>query len=152
MEDNRGEFFIFVAGYPDNMERFLKSNPGLSSRFDKILKFEDYSAEELVSIGLKMCDDQGYELTTKAKKYLSEYMSFIYQFRDKYFGNARTVRSIIHDMIKFQNLRLAGMPASERIDLNLHQIKLSDVSQLKMKKDDALFNKKTIGFRSRSES
>ena len=43
MEDNRGQFFVFAAGYPDNMETFLKANPGLNSRFDKILKFDDYS-------------------------------------------------------------------------------------------------------------
>ena len=47
MEDHRGKFFIFVAGYPDNMERFLKTNPGLNSRFDKVLKFEDYEPTEL---------------------------------------------------------------------------------------------------------
>ena len=47
MEDKRGQFFVFAAGYPDNMEAFLKANPGLSSRFDKVLRFEDYSPEEL---------------------------------------------------------------------------------------------------------
>jgi len=50
MEDNRGEFFVFVAGYPDNMEEFLKANPGLNSRFDKILKFEDYEPKQLMEI------------------------------------------------------------------------------------------------------
>ena len=50
MEDNRGEFFVFVAGYPENMDAFLKANPGLRSRFDKVLKFEDYSPEELAEI------------------------------------------------------------------------------------------------------
>ena len=44
MEDKRGAFFVFAAGYPENMETFLKANPGLRSRFDKVLKFEDYSS------------------------------------------------------------------------------------------------------------
>ena len=57
MEDSRGKFFVFVAGYPDNMESFLKANPGLNSRFDKILKFEDYSPKDLNQIAMLMLDD-----------------------------------------------------------------------------------------------
>ena len=67
MEDHRGEFFIFVAGYPDNMDKFLKANPGLSSRFDKTLKFEDYNSLQLTEIGIKMFTDEGYNISSKAK-------------------------------------------------------------------------------------
>src|SRR5690606_37491381 len=58
MEDHRGEFFVFVAGYRENMENFLKANPGLNSRFDKILKFEDYTPEDLMHIALMMLDEK----------------------------------------------------------------------------------------------
>src|SRR5437868_15459399 len=54
MEDNRGDFIVIVAGYTDNMRTFLESNPGLSSRFDREFNFEDYSAEQLYDIALKM--------------------------------------------------------------------------------------------------
>nr|WP_290930852.1 hypothetical protein [Haliscomenobacter sp.] len=52
MEDMRGQFFVFVAGYTDNMETFLKANPGLNSRFDKMLRFEDYMPDELLQIAM----------------------------------------------------------------------------------------------------
>lgn len=58
MEDQRGLFFVFVAGYTEPMEHFLKSNPGLNSRFDRILKFEDYTTQELMDIAIKMFGDQ----------------------------------------------------------------------------------------------
>ena len=105
MEDQRGKFFVFAAGYPDNMEIFLKANPGLNSRFDKILSFEDYSPEELLQISIKMFDDEGLKVTSKAQTHLGGYFKYIYTYRDKYFGNARTVRNVVSDAIKYQNLR-----------------------------------------------
>ena len=74
MEDNRGAFFVFVAGYPDNMESFLKANPGLSSRFDKILKFEDYSPDELSQIAMLMFDEKEVVVSPAAAEYLKEYL------------------------------------------------------------------------------
>ena len=85
MEDMRGHFFVFVAGYPDNMENFLKANPGLSSRFDKTLKFNDYSPAQLEAIALKMLDDEGYKLAAKAN------VSFMARIASGGFGNAKRV-------------------------------------------------------------
>jgi len=152
MEDHRGEFFIFVAGYPDNMEDFLKANPGLSSRFDKILKFEDYEPEELLEIALYMFDEKGFKLHKAAKEHLAKYLAFLHEFRDKYFGNARTVRNIITEVIKNQNLRLAALPTTKRTKTAIQTITLEDVSTFKLDKDDFVFNKKTIGFRSGKRS
>ena len=109
MEDHRGEFYVFVAGYPENMDGFLKANPGLGSRFDKILRFEDYSPEELLQIALFMFAEDQYMVTEQAREHLGKYMAFLYQFRDKYFGNARTVRQIVLEAIKNQNLRVATL-------------------------------------------
>ena len=107
MEDDRGEFFVFAAGYPDNMEVFLKANPGLRSRFDKVLKFDDYSAEELLSIALSMISQNGYHIQEPAKDHLYHELRELHATRNKYFGNAREVRKIVLDIIKNQNLRLA---------------------------------------------
>jgi SpoVK/Ycf46/Vps4 family AAA+-type ATPase len=146
MEDMRGEFFVFVAGYTDNMETFLKANPGLNSRFDKFLKFEDYNPAEMLLIAHQMLDEQKLTITEDADLHLKNYLEFIYNFRDKYFGNARTVRSIINDIIKKQNLRLAALTPKKRKSINLNEIDLKDLEHLKLDKNDFIFNRRTIGF------
>lgn len=150
MEDDRGKFFIFAAGYPENMESFVKSNPGLSSRFDKTLKFVDYNPDELKEIALKMFMDSHKKLTAKADNYLSKYIQFIYQYRDKYFGNARTIRLLVDEILKKHKLRLA-----QEADKNVHRknpnlIVLEDVSFLVFKPDEIAFTRKSIGFRGNS--
>lgn len=150
MEDSRGEFFIFAAGYPDNMETFLKANPGLRSRFDKVLKFEDYDSSLLYQISLQMLEEEGLEVNEDAKAHLVKYLDFLYEYRDKYFGNARTVRNIINDIVKNQSLRLASIPSEERDPNIVNLITYEDVATLKLSHDDDLFNKKSIGFRKKS--
>ncbi|BDS15394.1 AAA family ATPase [Aureispira anguillae] len=150
MEDSRGEFFVFAAGYPDNMETFLKANPGLRSRFDKILKFEDYESSSLYQIALQMLEEEGLEVNEDAKEHLTKYLDFLYEFRDKYFGNARTVRNIINDIVKNQSLRLASVPSEERNPNIINLITYEDVATLKLSHDDDIFNKKSIGFRKKS--
>jgi SpoVK/Ycf46/Vps4 family AAA+-type ATPase len=147
MEDNRGLFFVFVAGYPDNMEAFLKANPGLNSRFDKVLKFEDYAPQELLQIALLMFEERSIVVVEEAKEHLKNYLAFIYEFRDKYFGNARTVRSIVLEAIKNQNLRLAELTDKQRGKINLNELILADVAPFELNKDNFIFNKKTIGFK-----
>ena len=148
MEDQRGLFFVFVAGYTDNMETFIKANPGLASRFDKTLKFDDYNPEELHQIALQMLLEEGYTLEEDAKIHLGKYLEFIYQFRDKYFGNARSVRQLVQEVIKNQNLRLAALPI-EDLDLNQSTIiQFVDVESFKLDKNSFVFNRKTIGFKS----
>jgi hypothetical protein len=72
MEDHRGAFFVFVAGYPENMDNFLKANPGLASRFDKVLRFEDYSPEELLEIALYMFQQENYRVDEEAREHLGQ--------------------------------------------------------------------------------
>jgi SpoVK/Ycf46/Vps4 family AAA+-type ATPase len=147
MEDNRGKFFVFVAGYPDNMENFLKANPGLASRFDKMLRFDDYSPEELVQIAAMMLEEHGLIPTPEAEQHLRKYLAYIYEYRDKYFGNARTVRGIITDAIKNQNLRLAALTPEDRHSVPANLLTYEDVALFKPDKSSFLFDKKTIGFR-----
>jgi SpoVK/Ycf46/Vps4 family AAA+-type ATPase len=143
MEDRRGEFFVFAAGYLEPMEAFLKANPGLSSRFDKILKFEDYNAAELNQIAMQMIDKEELILSEDAKTHLKKYFEFIYSFRDKYFGNARTIRQIVTDIVIKQNIRLSKISQADRV---INVIELEDVAHLDLLKKDTIFNKKGIGF------
>lgn len=147
MEDKRGQFFVFVAGYPDNMEAFMKANPGLSSRFDKVLKFEDYNAHDLLRIALHMLEEKGIVPAPEAEEHLAAYFAFIYNYRDKYFGNARTVRQIVTEAIKNQNLRLAGFTPDERENVSSNILLLEDVIDFKLDTSGFIFNKKGIGFR-----
>jgi SpoVK/Ycf46/Vps4 family AAA+-type ATPase len=151
MEDKRGEFFVFVAGYPENMEAFLKANPGLNSRFDKVLKFEDYQPEELMRIGLKMLDERGLIPSPEAEEHLREYFKFIHEYRDPFFGNARTVRTIVDEAAKNQNLRLATLDKKDRVDTSTALLTLDDVASFSKNKDEGIFVKKRIGFNAKKQ-
>ena len=149
MEDNRGEFFVFVAGYTDNMEQFLKANPGLSSRFDKQLQFEDYSPDELMQIGISMVNNVQMQFTPEAEEHVRGYFDFIHEYRDKYFGNARTVRLVVTEIMNKHNLRLAAMPKVERTEGVINVISMEDVAHLNRDKTEFNASKKTIGFRAK---
>ncbi len=146
MEDQRGEFFVFAAGYPDNMDHFLKMNPGLKSRFDKIFVFEDYSPSELSEIALKMIKDEGFQLKVDALKYLDKALATLFNQRDKYFGNARTIRQITSEAIKSQNLRLATMPSDKRTKSMSRYIEREDMIKALENNITKDVKKKGIGF------
>lgn len=144
MEDQRGQFFIFAAGYPENMDKFLKANPGLNSRFDKRLQFHDYNAEELMAIAEKMIREQSYKLTSAAKTQLKAVMEDMYMKRDKFFGNARAVRNIVLDVIKFQNLRSSKLASTKQNS----SISVEDIQTLiKELEANQGLQKPTIGFK-----
>ncbi|MCS6929657.1 MAG: AAA family ATPase [Saprospiraceae bacterium] len=148
MEDNRGDFFVFVAGYPEPMEAFLKANPGLASRFDKILRFDDYSPDELFQIALHMFCQENYYVEDSAAEHLRNYLTFLYQMRDRYFGNARAVRQAVLEVIKNQNLRLAQHSQKENLRAeDQHTIVLDDVASLTLDKNKLLlYQRRSIGF------
>lgn len=146
MEDHRGEFFIFVAGYPENMDKFLKANPGLSSRFDKVLKFDDYNESQLTDISVKMFEDDGYQVSAKAKDYLRQYFEKLVIYKDKYFGNARTVRKIVLEVIKNQNLRVSKIPQAERTKRAINKVTFEDVTTVEIMMESQHWSKKGIGY------
>lgn len=152
MEDSRGDFFVFVAGYPKNMDHFLKTNPGLNSRFDKVLQFEDYSSEELAEIAVKMYKDEGMFPTPKAVTYLKDYFVELHQGRDQYFGNARTVRKIVLESVKYQNLRLAALDQKKRSPQMISRIIHQDVVAATAEDSKALYTRKHIGFGNKESS
>lgn len=97
MEDRKGEFVVIVAGYPDEMNLFLNSNPGLKSRFTHTFVFEDYTPDELIEIFQKMISKEDYVIDEKAKEILKKELINIYRKRDKTFGNARLIKRLFEN-------------------------------------------------------
>lgn len=111
MEDHRDELVVIVAGYEEQMERFISSNPGLESRFNRYLVFEDYTGEELLQIFLSLCRKNGYEPDEEAGAYAAELFERMYEQRDENFGNGRTVRNFFENAVAAQSDRVAAMEA-----------------------------------------
>jgi len=125
MEDHRDDFIVVVAGYTDKMEGFLESNPGLRSRFNKIIRFEDYGPLELVSILKLFCSKSHYRVSASVDEKLLDMFSSSYRDRDESFGNARLARNIFEEAIHNQALRIA--PLSEISDEILCTIEAVDL-------------------------
>ncbi|MCP5510403.1 MAG: AAA family ATPase [Leptospiraceae bacterium] len=106
MEDNRSRIIVIVAGYTDNMESFIDKNPGLKSRFNKYIQFEDYSPEELVQIFERISSKMKLNLSEPAKEKLREKFQMEYDLRDKTFGNGRLARNIFEKTYMNQANRL----------------------------------------------
>jgi thioredoxin len=95
MEDLRDRLAVIVAGYPDEMNRFLTSNPGLASRFNRTVEFDDYSPEELLEIFETMIRDGGYQLAVEARERAAQLFAIAYASRTASFGNGRFVRNLL---------------------------------------------------------
>ena len=115
MEDHRDDLVVIVAGYTDLMDKFIHSNPGLESRFNRFLLFEDYSLDELMAI-FKMRCGKGYTLSPEAEPLVRDYIAEESADGDG-FGNARGVRTIFEHILVAQNNRLAKMENVTREDL-----------------------------------
>ena len=115
MEDHRDDLVVIVAGYTDLMGKFIHSNPGLESRFNRFLLFEDYSLDELMAI-FKMRCGKGYTLSPEAEPLVRDYIAEESADGDG-FGNARGVRNIFEHILVAQNNRLAKMESVTREDL-----------------------------------
>lgn len=109
MEDDRGNFIVIAAGYPEPMERFLDSNPGLRSRFSNTIRFDAYSTDDLLSIAKLMATDAGDVLTEDAKTALWLHLTTMENdglLGDPKFGNARYVRTLLESAAENRDLRL----------------------------------------------
>jgi ATPases of the AAA+ class len=107
MEDYREDLIVIVAGYPDLMENFIESNPGLKSRFNKYINFPDYSTDELVRIFRTFCKEYDYVLERDAQKTLKDMIDKIEEEKEEDFANARTIRNLFEKVVTCQARRIA---------------------------------------------
>lgn len=119
MEDHRHDLVVIMAGYRQEMELFLRMNPGLRSRIPFILDFPDYSGEELLCIADRMLHARDYRLTPEARQRLGTVLWHCRLAELEHFGNARLVRNILEAAIRRQAVRLRGRPDLSREDLML---------------------------------
>ncbi|MBP3234385.1 MAG: AAA family ATPase [Eubacterium sp.] len=109
MEDNRDDLIVIVAGYTDKMEEFVNSNPGLKSRFNKYIFFNDYSGKELTSIYNFMAKNQEYMTDEESSKYVQEYLTKRAKAHEENFANAREVRNYLERCIERQASRIVDI-------------------------------------------
>ena len=121
MEDYRDRLVVIVAGYKDEMQRFIDSNPGLQSRFNRYIDFPDYSSGELTDIFKMYMKKNQYTLAPNAEEYLKEQFEYAVAHKDRNFGNARFARNVFEKSIQQQANRLAGQT-------NLDKERLSELT------------------------
>ena len=109
MEDHRDDLVVIVAGYPDLMNEFLESNPGLKSRFNKFIYFEDYTAKEQIAILKSMCEKQDYKLSKSAEKEALRFFEERYRLQLENNGNARDVRNYMEKAISNHASRVVSV-------------------------------------------
>ena len=125
MEDHRENLVVIVAGYPAPMDRFLASNPGLRSRFNKSIVFEDYSEDELFSIFEVFCYPYGLALDAQACERMKAYLHWLVGHKPADFANGRAMRNLFEEAYTNQANRLAGKAEISVEDLS--EILLEDL-------------------------
>lgn len=114
MENHRDRLAVIVAGYPDEMKRFINMNPGLSSRFTRYIEFEDYSPSELLTIFHKLAAESDYHLAEGADAPLLVHLTAKYAMRGRDFGNARYVRTLFEEAVERQATRVTQEGLTDR--------------------------------------
>lgn len=109
MEDHRDDLIVIVAGYTGLMEEFLDSNPGLRSRFNKFIEFEDYTAEEEYEIFRSMCRNQDYVLSESALEEAKRFFKERCESKTETYANARDVRNYLEKAVSNQATRIVKL-------------------------------------------
>ena len=115
MEDKRDDFVVIVAGYPDLMDAFVHSNPGLESRFNRYIHFEDYSADEMLSIFKMSCEKNQYVLTEAAETAVKAYFATA---SISAIANGRGARNLFEKVVTQQAKRTVAMADSQADELS----------------------------------
>ena len=140
MENRRDEVLVIFAGYEELMAQFIKTNPGLSSRISREIKFLDYTIDQLIDILELIVNKRYYQLTDDCKVVLRQHFSEVVNCRN--FGNARYVRKLVDEIVFSQAQRVIE---ADKIQLEddtfLNQITLTDINEAKLSKSISL-----IGF------
>ncbi len=128
MEDHRDDLVVIVAGYTDLMEEFLSSNPGLKSRFNNFIDFDDYTPDELVAILESMCKKYQYQLSPEAKDAAAVFFQKRCENKPENFANARDVRNFIEKAIINHACRVVKLKSVD--ELILSQLEAEDVKSI----------------------
>ncbi|WP_081667555.1 AAA family ATPase [Butyrivibrio sp. MB2005] len=127
MEDHRDDLVVIVAGYTEPMEKFINSNPGLKSRFNKYIEFPDYSIDELEAIFNMNCKKYEYEVEEDTAKHIREMITARKLERTENFANAREVRNLFEEIVTNQARRIAEIESPTADDIRL--IKSEDLME-----------------------
>lgn len=128
MEDYRDDLIVIAAGYHDEMQEFLDANPGLRSRFSRTIEFPDYTAEELMEIIVNHAKKMDYEFTQEALEFVRKRFTDVLAFPPDNFGNARSVRNYLNNVINNQANRLVSQ-INFKVE-ELMQIAIDDVKSV----------------------
>lgn len=109
LEDYRDDLVVIVAGYSDLMNKFFDSNPGLKSRFNTFINFEDYSLDELVQIFKFICNENEYETSEESLCRVHDWLEYELAKKNKGFSNGRFIRNLFDDVIINQSKRLVNL-------------------------------------------
>lgn len=140
MENNRSRVSVIVAGYSEKMEQFLRSNPGLRSRFSRVFHFDDYSPGELAEVFSRMVKTDGYELDVNVTEVVTKH--FVAAKTQEGFGNARAARQLLDDAkIRHAN-RVATLTNRTPVDLNL--LKAEDIVPKRQLEDGLEINEEGL--------
>lgn len=128
MEDDRDRLVVILAGYTDEIKAFINSNPGLQSRFNRYIQFDDYTAEDLLDIFKLSMRKSNYRIKREAFERLKAYFENAVAHKDKNFGNGRFVRNTFERVVQNQADRLAHQMTITSDDLSI--IALDDIEKL----------------------
>lgn len=130
MSDGEGDLAIICAGYPKEMQHFLNSNPGMTSRLRNIVHFPDYTPEELIQVADYTADKRGVIVSEEAKEEIYKKLVEAYRNRNEHFGNARFVNGVIEESKQNMALRLMKNKNIKRLSkVKLSTIEIEDVKK-----------------------
>ena len=109
MEDDRDRLVVILAGYSDEIKQFINSNPGLESRFNRYIHFDDYSDLELMDIFCYNLNKGQYRITEEALLQVYRIINEKLAQKDARFGNARYIRNLFEKIVQKQSDRLASL-------------------------------------------
>ncbi|MBR0163191.1 MAG: AAA family ATPase [Lachnospiraceae bacterium] len=132
MEDDRDNLVVIVAGYPDLMQDFLKSNPGLQSRFNTFIAFEDYTPDDMLDIFKLYCKNEGFRVSPKCIRRTKKIFQNYYDNRTKDFANGRDVRNFFEKAKVNQSLRMGAADISKLTNEELMELTEEDVDSISM--------------------
>jgi len=118
MEDDRNRLVVIIAGYTNEIKKFVNSNPGLSSRFNRYIEFPDYTEDELAEIFKSLLSRYDYKMDYDAEVAMKKCITAAVQNKDSHFGNGRYVRNLFEKVIEKQANRLAALSDLGKADVS----------------------------------